>query len=218
MAIGIIGPTASGKSTLVSLISRLFPVSRGKLFIDDIDINDWDLHTLRGKIGFVPQEPFLFSDSITNNILFGMDAVDMDLARKAARAAVIDHEIENFPDGYDTVLGERGITLSGGQKQRVAIARAIAADPRILILDDATSAVDTETEHQIGLKMRDEISKRTSIVISHRVSAVKDTDLILYMKDGAIAESGSHDELVVAEGHYARLYRTQLIEEELKRM
>lgn len=218
MAVGIVGPTASGKSTLVSLICRLFPITRGKLFVDDTDINDWDLAALRRQIGFVPQEPFLFSDTILNNILFGTDRHDINSALDAAGAAVIEREISDFPDGYETVLGERGITLSGGQKQRVAIARAIAIDPRVLILDDATSAVDTETEHLINLRMRSEISKRTSIIISHRVSAVKDADLIIYMKDGTIAESGDHGQLMAQDGYYARLYRTQLIEEELKRM
>jgi len=218
MTVGVVGPTASGKSTLISLIGRMFPVAKGRLYIDDIDINDWDINTLRRQIGMVPQEPFLFSDTITRNILFGTDSDSPESAREAAASAVIDREIEEFPEGYDTVLGERGITLSGGQKQRVAIARALVTDPRILILDDATSAVDTETEHLINLKLRGEISKRTSIIISHRASAVKDADIILYMENGAIAESGSHDELMDSDGKYAELYRTQLIEEELKRM
>ena len=218
MSVGVVGPTASGKSTLVSLVSHQFPIVRGRLFIDDIDINDWELRSLRSQIGVVPQEPFLFSDTITNNILFGADKKDVATAYRAAAAAVIDKEIEAFPEGYETILGERGITLSGGQKQRVAIARAIATDPRILILDDATSAVDTETEHLINLRLRDEISKRTSIIISHRASAVKDTDLIVYMENGTIAESGSHDELMTRNERYALLYRAQLIEEELRKM
>jgi ATP-binding cassette subfamily B protein len=218
MTVGIVGPTGSGKSTLVSLIGRLYPLPRGKLSIDDIDVNDWDIETLRSQIGFVPQEPFLFSNTIANNILFGSDSGDGSLARKAAATAVIDGEIEEFPNGYETVLGERGITLSGGQKQRVSIARAIVTDPRILILDDATSSVDTETEHMIGLRLRGEISKRTSIIISHRASAVKDADLIIYMESGTIAESGTHEQLMAGKGRYERLYRTQLIEQELERM
>ncbi len=216
--VGVVGPTASGKSTLISLIGRLYPVPWGQLYVDDIDINKWDLHTLRRQIGFVPQEPFLFSDTIVGNIMFGINNRKNEIAEKAASLSVIDKEVEEFPDGYETVLGERGITLSGGQKQRLTIARAIAIDPRILILDDATSSVDTETEHQINYRLQSEINKRTSIIISHRASAVKTADLIIYMENGTIAESGSHEQLMDLNGAYARLYRMQLIEEELKRM
>jgi ATP-binding cassette subfamily B protein len=140
------------------------------------------------------------------------------MAYRAAEAAVIDKEINEFPDGYETILGERGITLSGGQKQRVAIARAIATDPRIIILDDATSSVDTETEHLINRRMKDELRARTAIVISHRISAVKDADLIIYLERGAIVERGTHEKLIAEAGRYEALYRAQLIEEELKRM
>ncbi|SYZ72393.1 ABC transporter related [Candidatus Zixiibacteriota bacterium] len=218
MTVGVVGPTASGKSTLVALLSHLFPVRRGELFIDDVDINDWDLEALRSQIGFVPQEPFLFSDTISNNILFGRDRKDFGAAQAAATAAVIDREIESFPSGYDTILGERGITLSGGQKQRVAIARALVLEPRVLILDDATSAVDTETEHLINRRLVGEIEKCTALIISHRISAVKDADKIVYMEKGAIAEAGNHEELLAAGGRYARLYQMQLIEDELKKM
>jgi ATP-binding cassette, subfamily B, multidrug efflux pump len=218
MTIGIVGPTGSGKSTLVAQISHLFPIKRGQLFIDDIDINDWELKTLRSQIGVVPQEPFLFSDSITGNIFFGMDKSDLPMAQSAAVAAAIDKEIDSFPDRYETMLGERGITLSGGQKQRVALARALVIDPKIIILDDATSAVDTETEHLINLRLKGEIGNRTAIIISHRISAVKDSDRIIYMENGSIVESGTHEELLAHKGKYALLYRTQLIEEELKRM
>jgi len=216
--IGIVGPTASGKSTLVSLIGRLYPLPRGKLFIDEIDINDWELTLLRRQIGFVPQEPFLFSDTIQNNILFGVDAEKQSEAIRAATTAVVEKEIERFPHGYDTILGERGITLSGGQKQRLSIARALVTDPKILILDDATSSVDTETEHLINSRMQEELSRRTSIIISHRASAVKDADLIVYMRDGAIVEQGSHESLIQNKRFYAELYRMQLIEEELGKM
>jgi len=218
MTVGMVGPTASGKTTMVSLLSRLYPINRGQLFIDGIDINDWDLSALRDQIGFVTQEAFLFSDTIENNIGFGTDKVDSELIRQAATVSAIDNEIESFPDDYDTILGERGINLSGGQKQRVAIARAIASDPRILILDDATSAVDTETEHLINRYLKDELARRTSIVISHRISAVKDADMVIYMNNGHIAETGTHDELLARDGFYARLYKTQLLEEELENM
>lgn len=219
--LGIIGPTASGKTTLVSLLARLFPVPRNSIFIDGIDINDWDIKKVRQQIGFVPQEPFLFSDTISQNILFHLDKENPDStqqATRAAEAAIIDKEIKMFPDGYETILGERGITLSGGQKQRVAIARAIVIDPKIIILDDATSSVDTETEHLINQRMKDELKARTAIVISHRISAVQEADLIIYLDKGAIVERGTHQELIAMTGQYDALYRAQLIEEELKRM
>ncbi|UCD17569.1 MAG: ABC transporter ATP-binding protein, partial [Candidatus Zixiibacteriota bacterium] len=191
MTVGIVGPTSSGKTTLVSLLGRLFPVRRGQLLIDDIDVNDWDPVELRRHIGFVPQEPFLFSDTIENNVLFGAETGDLETVKQAVAISAIDREIESFPNGYSTLLGERGINLSGGQKQRVAIARAIVTNPRILILDDATSAVDTETEHRINQHLRGELEKRTAIIISHRISAVKDADSIIYLDRGTIVESGT---------------------------
>jgi len=218
MSVGIIGPTASGKTTLVSLLSRLFPINRGQLFIDDTDINDITLETLRSNIGFVPQEPFLFSDTITNNILFAIDDGDESQAREAAYKAVIDSEIDQFPNGFESELGERGISLSGGQKQRVAIARALVSDPPILVLDDATSAVDTETEHAINQKLSSELKKRTSIIISHRASAVKDADLIIYLEEGRIAEFGNYKQLIDLDKKYAGVYKMQLLEQELENM
>ncbi len=214
--VGLIGLTGSGKSTLVSLLPRLFPVGRGQLFIDDIDINDWELNRLRQQIGFAPQEPFLFSDTIKSNILFGTDIQSDEIMNKASETSALSKDIETFTDKFETMVGERGITLSGGQKQRTAIARAIVVDPAILILDDATSAVDTETEHEINDRIKDVLKGRTSIIISHRVSAVKDVDVIVYLEDGQIVEQGDHNQLMDENGNYAELYRSQLLEMELE--
>ncbi len=216
--VGIVGLTGSGKTTLVSLLGRLYQVERNNLFIDGIDINDWDLQQLRRQIGFVTQEPFLFSDTLHENILFGRKVGDMVTTKQAAQTAALDSEIENFPDKYDTIVGERGITLSGGQKQRTAIARAIIDNPAILVLDDATSSVDTETEDQIGRRIKSVLEGRTALIISHRLSSVKDADLIIYLRDGRIAERGDHDQLLKQGGHYADLYRTQLMAEELEKL
>ncbi|MEW5992886.1 MAG: ABC transporter ATP-binding protein [Candidatus Zixiibacteriota bacterium] len=216
--VGLVGLTGSGKTTLVSLLPRLYPVGRGQLFIDDRDINDWDLVSLRRQIGFATQEPFLFSETIANNIRFGIPEACPELIRSAADTAVLGKDVDAFPDRFDTIVGERGITLSGGQKQRTAIARAILIDPAILILDDATSSVDTETEHEINERIRSVLKSRTAIIISHRVSAVKDADVILYLEDGRAVEQGTHDELMKRDGYYAELYRSQLLEMELERL
>ena len=229
--VAIVGMTGSGKSTLVNLLSRQYDPPRGTVFVDGVDVLDLSLHVLRGAIGVVPQEPFLFSDTLEDNVAFGLDAVIGLGAPKpvskagaeerhrrvldAAAVARLDKDVENFPKGYATLVGERGITLSGGQKQRTAIARAVAIDPRILILDDALSAVDTYTEEEILGRLRSVMRARTSIIISHRISTVRDADRILVLNDGRIVEQGSHDELIGANGLYAELHKKQLLEEEL---
>ncbi|KAA3636466.1 MAG: ABC transporter ATP-binding protein [Calditrichaeota bacterium] len=216
--VGLVGRTGSGKTTFVSLLARLFPIADGQIFIDDIDINRWKLDSLRRQVGFATQEPFLFSETVRENIRFGNNGADDEAVYQSAEIAAIQKDIDTFKNEYDTIVGERGITLSGGQKQRTAIARAILGKPSILILDDATSAVDTETEHQINEKIKEILERRTSIIISHRVSSVKDADVILYLEDGEIAEQGNHEALLAKDGYYADLYRSQLLEQELENL
>jgi ATP-binding cassette subfamily B protein len=216
--VGIMGLTGSGKTTLVSLIARLYPVERGRITIDGVDINDWRLADLRRSIGFATQEPFLFSETVADNIRFGRaDATETDIL-SVARAAALAKDIDTFPGGFDTIVGERGITLSGGQKQRTAIARALAVDPAILVLDDATSSVDTETENEIHERVHRADHGCTTLIISHRVSSVKEADFVVYLKDGRLAEQGTHEQLVALDGHYAALYRAQLLEQELEQL
>ncbi len=214
--LGIVGMTASGKSTLVSFLSRLYSVRRGQLFIDDVDINDWDLATLRRQIGFAAQEPFLFSATVANNICFGSDKGGLELIREVADTAALAKDIEEFPAQYETMVGERGITLSGGQKQRTAIARAVLINPAILVLDDATSSVDTETEYEINERIHARTRQLTTLIVSHRISSVKDADIIIYLENGKIAERGNHEQLVAQGGHYADLYQSQLLAEEIE--
>ncbi len=223
--LALVGPTGSGKSTLVDLLPRLFEPPRGTVFVDGVDVRDLPLPALRGAIGYVPQEPFLFSTTVAENVAFG--AVGAGSARpakdvsasgvlqaaveRAAAVAQLDGDVRAFPDGFETTVGERGITLSGGQKQRVALARALVAAPRILILDDALSAVDTHTEEAILSRLRLVMRQRTSIVVSHRISTIRDADLILVLDDGRVVERGTHDGLVAQAGVYAGLYRKQLL-------
>jgi ATP-binding cassette subfamily B protein len=211
----IVGATGSGKSTLLHLLPRLNDPPPGTVFLDGNDVRDLPLAVLRGAIGFVPQEPFLFSASIAENIAFGMTETRRDAVEQAAHVARLDKDLADFPKGYDTVVGERGITLSGGQKQRTAIARAVITDPKVLVLDDALSAVDTYTEEEILARLADVMRSRTTIIVSHRVSTVRSADQILVLDDGAIIERGTHDQLVARNGVYAELYRKQLLEEEL---
>jgi ATP-binding cassette subfamily B multidrug efflux pump len=216
-----VGATGSGKSTLISLLPRLHEPPAGTVFLDNVDMREIPLTSVRGKIGFAPQEPFLFSATIAENITFGItartDTAGLEAAmRHAASVARLDKDVEDFPRGYDTVVGERGITLSGGQKQRTALARAVMVDPRILILDDSLSAVDTYTEEEILQQLRSVMRERTSIIVSHRISTVRDADVIFVLDNGRIAERGRHEELILRSGPYAALYRKQLLEEELQ--
>ena len=211
----IVGATGSGKSTLLNLLPRLNDPPPGTVFVDGIDVRELTLAALRGAIGFVPQEPFLFSATIAENIAFGVASAARERIEHAAHVSRLDKDLSDFPKGYDTVVGERGITLSGGQKQRTAIARAVMMDPKILVLDDALSAVDTYTEEEILSRLSGVMRSRTTIIVSHRISTVRTADQILVLDEGAIVERGTHDQLVSRNGLYAELYRKQLLEEEL---
>jgi ATP-binding cassette, subfamily B, multidrug efflux pump len=215
--LAIVGPTGSGKTTLAALVARLWEAPDGAVLIDGRSIREWPLDTLRRAIGYVPQDTYLFSETVGENIAFGLPKFDLERVREAAEVASLDSDVQEFPAKYDTMVGERGITLSGGQKQRTALARAIVRDPRILILDDSLSSVDTQTEERILSRLRGIMRGRTTILIAHRTSTVRDADQIVVLRDGCITERGTHDELLAHGGYYADLYQKQLLEEELER-
>jgi len=218
MTLAIVGGTGSGKSTLVNLIPRIRQAERGAIFIDGIDIQDIPLNVLRSNIGFVEQEPFLFSDYLRNNITYGLETTDDEEVKSAAHTADLLEQIEEFPDGLETFLGERGITISGGQRQRSALARAIIIKPKILILDDAFANVDTQTEDTILNRLAEIMKDRTTILISHRISTVKNADHIIVLNEGSIVETGTHEELIEHNGIYNGIYETQLLQEELEEL
>lgn len=216
--IGIVGQVGSGKSTLVRLIPRLFPVADGTLFIDGTDVNRLSLATLRDKVGFVPQESFLFSRTVAENIAYGKEGATDEEIEAAARVAGLANDIARFPEGYRTLVGERGVTLSGGQKQRVAIARALIKNPTILILDDPLSAVDADTEEEILKGLAAYYQKRTVIIVSHRLSPLRGCDRILVMDEGTVAEAGTHEELLALGGRYAAVYKEEQLKAEIEKL
>ncbi len=216
--LAIVGHTGSGKTSLINLIPRLYDVTSGELLIDGYNVKDIPLDILRTNVAVVQQESFLFSDSVYGNISYGLREINNQRAEEVSRIANFDKDVETFPNGYNTVVGERGITFSGGQKQRASLARALAVDPKILILDDSFSAVDTHTEEEILKNLKEFMKNRTSIIISHRISTVKDADKIVVLADGKIAEQGTHDELVELNGLYADLHYKQLLEKELEEL
>lgn len=213
--IAIVGRTGSGKTSLIQLIPRLFDPQEGDIFLDGINLKEHSLTNLRKAIGFVPQETFLFSDTIGENIAFGVEEASDKQIEEAAEKAQVKENILDFEKKFKTMLGERGITLSGGQKQRTAIARALIKDPKVLIFDDSLSAIDTKTEDAILKQLQEEMGKRTTIMISHRISTIKDADVIYYLNDGQISEFGTHEELLKKGGYYKNMYTKQLLEQEL---
>lgn len=213
--VAIVGPTGCGKTTLVNLIPRIYEADRGTIFIDGVDLQDIPVQVLRSNIGFVEQEPFLFSGTLRKNIAYGVENASEVEVQRVVHTTDLQAQIEEFPDGLDTYLGERGITISGGQRQRSALARAITIHPKILIMDSAFANVDTHTEDTILNRLNDVMADRTTIIISHRISTVKSADLIVVMQDGEIVERGTHDTLLKSNGMYARIHEKQLLQEEL---
>lgn len=214
--LGIIGRTGSGKTTLVNLFLRIFDPDENTVFIDNTDILSIPLDVLRKNIGYVPQDNFLFSDTVANNIDFGLRSHDRNKIIEAAKAAAVHENIVEFKEGYDTVIGERGVSLSGGQKQRISIARALIKNPEILILDDSVSAVDTDTEEKILKHLKETRRGKTNIIIAHRISTIQDADLIVVLDEGIIAEKGTHNELLRNNGLYHSIYEKQLLEKMLE--
>lgn len=213
--VALVGRTGSGKSTLLALVPRVFDPPRGTVFLDGHDVRTLDLPWLRAQVAGVPQEPFLFSETLAANIAYGVPNEDREAIARAAGVAHLATDVSGFPDGFETRVGERGITLSGGQKQRTAIARAILRDAPVLLLDDCLSNVDTQTEEAILAELRGEMRRRTTLIVSHRVSTVRDADLILVLEHGEVVERGRHDELLALGGHYAALSKAQQLEEEI---
>jgi ATP-binding cassette subfamily B protein len=212
--VAILGKTGAGKSTIIELIARLYDTKVGSILMDQNPIESLNLNDLRNQIGFVPQDPFLFSESISNNIKFGKEDATENEIVQAAKDAVVHNNIIDFPNGYKTVLGERGVTLSGGQKQRVSIARAIIKNPKILIFDDCLSAVDTETEERILANLKKVSKNKTTFIISHRISSAKNADKIIILEQGEIIQQGTHNQLINTAGYYKELHDQQLLEKE----